>query len=69
MSNSKDKKADGGAGIGAGAMLDSSMIMKTFLALRKLTTFTLDGQTFIQVFKDKKNKNHNDIYGFCLIKI
>jgi hypothetical protein len=69
LTDEKDKKADAAAGIGAGAMLDSSIIMKTFLALRKLTTFTLDGQTFIQVFKDKKNKNHNDIYGFCLIKI
>ena len=23
----------------------------------------------MQVFKDKKNKNHDEIFGFCLIKI
>lgn len=73
MSTTKEKKTTEGGSedkdIGPGAMLDSSIIMKTFLALRKLTTFTLDGQTFFQVFKDKKNKNHNDIYGFCLIKV
>jgi hypothetical protein len=38
-----EKKVGDDADIGAGAMLDSSIIMKTFLALRKLTTFTLDG--------------------------
>ena len=52
-----------------GAMRDSSIILKTFLAMREFTTFSLDGQSFVQVFKDKRNKIHNDIFGFCLIKL
>jgi len=50
-------------------MRDSSIILKTFLAMREFTTFSLDGQTFLQVFKDKRNKIHNDIFGFCVIKL
>ncbi len=54
----------------ASGMLDLPIIMKTFLILRRLTTFTLDAQTFVQVFKDKKkSKAQEDIYGFCLLKL
>lgn len=50
-------------------VLDSIIIMKTFLALRKMTSFTLDAQTFLQVFKDKRNKIHEEYFGFCLLKL
>ena len=52
-----------------GAMRDSSIILKIFLAFRNFTTFSLNGEIFFQIFREKKNLLDQEIFGFCLIKI
>ena len=37
------------------------------MKIKEFTTFTLNENTFIQVFKDRKTSN--SVYGFCIIKV
>ncbi len=37
------------------------------MKIKEFTTFTLNENTFVQVFKDRKISN--SIYGFCIIKV
>ena len=70
-SNKNKNKSDGLNFIQShyGAMRDSSIILKTFIIIRNFTTFSLNGELFIQVFKESKKDKTEGIYGFCLIKL